>query len=198
MLSDIPDQLVNADIVIASTASQLPILGKGAVERALKKRRHRPIYMVDIAVPRDIEPEVGELKDVYLYSVDDLQQVISENQRTREEAASEAKALIEQGVAVLGREIRSLEAVDTLKSYRQLAETLRDEELAKALRQLEAGKDPSELLKALARGITNKLVHQPSIQLKKASAEGRDDVLQAARELWGLEGQVVSSKPDPE
>ena len=110
LLSDIPEQLVNADIVVASTASQLPILGKGAVERALKQRKHRLIYMVDIAVPRDIEPEVGELPDVYLYSVDDLEQVIQENIRSRQEAAAQAEHIVTAGVDSLMRQLRALDA----------------------------------------------------------------------------------------
>src|SRR5690606_1154861 len=107
-LSDIPSALEQADIVIASTASQLPILGKGAVERALKIRKHRPIFMVDLAVPRDIEEEVGNLADVFLYTVDDLRQVIEENIKSREGAAQEAEHLIEAGAADFMYHLRSL------------------------------------------------------------------------------------------
>src|SRR5690606_36869412 len=101
-------QLVHADIVVSSTASQLPILGKGAVERALRTRRHRPIFMVDLAVPRDIEPEVGELADVYLYSVDDLRQVIDSSLESRQNAAREAEQIIDQGVEAWRARQRSL------------------------------------------------------------------------------------------
>ena len=106
LLGDIPEALEDADIVIASTASQLPILGKGAVESALKKRKHRPIFMVDIAVPRDIEQEVAELDDVYLYTVDDLKEVIEENVRSRESAAQEAETLVEAGASEFMRQLR--------------------------------------------------------------------------------------------
>jgi len=186
MLGDIPEALPNADIVIASTASQLPILGKGAVEAALKKRKHAPIFMVDIAVPRDIEPQVGELEDVYLYTVDDLKEVIEENQRSRENAAREAEEIIEAGSHEFMRQLRSLLAVDTVTALRRQAESTRDQELDKALRQLRNGKSAEDVLTQLARGLTNKMLHQPTTQLRKASAEGRPEVLSVVQELYQL------------
>ncbi|MBU3059549.1 glutamyl-tRNA reductase [Pseudomonas indica] len=188
LLADIPQELVNSDIVISSTASQLPILGKGAVERALKQRKHKPIFMVDIAVPRDIEPEVGELDDVYLYSVDDLHEVIAENLKSRQGAAQAAEELVAVGADDFMLRLRELAAVDVLKAYRQQAERVRDEELGKALRLLGNGADPAEVMAALARGLTNKLLHAPSVQLKKLSAEGRIDALTMAQELFALDG----------
>lgn len=185
-LSQIPDALPNTDILIASTASQLPILGKGAVEAALKKRKHRPIFMVDIAVPRDIEPQVGELDDVYLYTVDDLREVIEENQRERQTAALEAETIIESGTLEFMRQLRELDAVDTLTLLRQRAHDTAQQELAKCLRQLRNGKDPEEVLKRLAHGLTNKLLHQPTVQLRRASSEGRSELLQSAQELYQL------------
>ncbi|SEQ89257.1 glutamyl-tRNA reductase [Amphritea atlantica] len=190
LLGDIPDALEDADIVIASTASQLPILGKGAVESALKKRKHRPIFMVDIAVPRDIEHEVAELDDVYLYTVDDLKEVIEENVRSRETAAQEAETLVEAGASEFMRQLRALGAVETVMSLRQQAEQLRDVELEKALRQLNNGKDAQMVLNNLARGLTNKLIHSPTVQLRKASAEGRDDYLEMAQDLFQLSHNV--------
>ncbi len=187
LLADIPDELINSDIVISSTASQLPILGKGAVERALKKRRHKPIFMVDIAVPRDIEPEVGELDDVYLYSVDDLHEVIEEPLKSRQGAARAAEAMVAVGADEFMARLRELAAVDVLKAYRQQAETLRDDELQKAQRQLANGAPADEVLAQLARGLTNKLLHAPSVQLKKLSAEGRLDALALAQELFALD-----------
>tara|TARA_R110002167_G_scaffold15727_13_gene62500 strand:- start:12781 stop:14043 length:1263 start_codon:yes stop_codon:yes gene_type:complete len=186
LLSDIPDELVNADIVISSTASPLPILGKGAVERALKARKHKPIFMVDIAVPRDIEPEVGELSDVYLYSVDDLREVIEENVKSRETAAKEAEVLIAQGVQVFMLQLRSLGATETLLALRSKAESIRDQELNKALKQLEKGKDAEQVLAQLARGLTNKLIHSPSVQMKQAAAQGRSELLELTHELFEL------------
>ncbi|MFC6671317.1 glutamyl-tRNA reductase [Marinobacterium aestuariivivens] len=186
LLGDIPQALVESDIVIASTASQLPILGKGAVEAALKKRKHRPIFMVDIAVPRDIEPQVGELDDVYLYSVDDLQEVIEENQRSRESAALEAEAIIETGADTFMRQLRELGAVDTLTALRGQAEAQRDEALEQALKLLRNGKPAEEVLALLANRLTNKMLHTPTIQLRKASADGRAELIQLVQELYQL------------
>ena len=186
-LSDMPDRLVEADIIIASTASQLPILGKGAVERALKQRKHRPIFMVDIAVPRDIEPEVGELDDVYLYTVDDLHEVIEEGRNSREEAAKQAEEIIENQVDHFMGWLRSLEGVDTIRAFREQAEEKRDEQLAQAHKQLAAGKDPEQVMNELARALTNKLIHEPSAQLNQAAYSGRKDLLDNARELFNLE-----------
>jgi glutamyl-tRNA reductase len=187
LLSDIPQELVHSDIVISSTASQLPILGKGAVERALKQRRHKPIFMVDIAVPRDIEPEVSELEDVYLYTVDDLHEVVAENLKSRQGAAQAAEKLVLAGVEDFMQRLRERAAVDVVRAYRQQGEQIRDDELARAQRQLANGVDPQEALAALARSLTNKLMHAPSVQLKKLSAEGRVDALTLAQELFALD-----------
>ena len=186
-LSDMPERLVEADIIIASTASQLPILGKGAVERALKQRKHRPIFMVDIAVPRDIEPEVGELDDVYLYTVDDLHEVIEEGRQSREEAAVQAEEIIVLQVEHFMGWLRSLKGVDTIRAFREQAEQKRDEQLAAAQKQLAAGKDPEQVMNDLARTLTNKLIHEPSAQLNQAAHSGRKEVLDTARELFNLE-----------
>lgn len=186
LLSDIPDALVKSDIVISSTASQLPILGKGAVERALKLRKHKPIFMVDIAVPRDIEPQVGDLDDVYLYSVDDLHEVVTENLKSRQGAAKAAEELVVQGTSDFMQRLRELEAVDVLRAYRQQGERLRDEELARVQRALANGTPPEEALMQLARGLTNKLLHTPSVQIKRLSADGRCEALAVAQELFGL------------
>lgn len=186
LMADIPEQLVDADIVISSTASQLPILGKGAVERAIRVRKHRPILMVDIAVPRDIEPEVGDLRDVYLYSVDDLREIVDQNLRSRQSEARKADLMIADGVRAYLEEVRSLAAVDSVKEYRRMAEDLRQQELDRALRALGRGEDPQVVAAQLARGITNKLIHAPTAGLKQASAAGREDLLAAARRLLGL------------
>ena len=197
LLSEIPEQLLDADIIITSTASQLPILGKGAVEQALKIRKHRPFLMVDIAVPRDIEAQVGDLRDVYLYSVDDLREIVDENMRSRRSEACKADEIIAEGVHSYLEERRSLQAVDVVKEYRQMAEQVREQELQRALRALSRGEDPSQLLAQMARGLTNKLIHAPTKGLKQASAEGRQDVLGGARKLLGLEN-VEQKAPEPE
>jgi len=187
LLADIPEHLPRADIVISSTASQLPILGKGAVESALKERRHRPVFMVDIAVPRDIEPQVGQLDDVYLYTVDDLRGVIDEGRRSREKAAEAAHAIVETAAAEFMRERRALGAVDTIRSYRQRAQEIGGAELERVLLQLERGEDPRLLLEQLTRSLTNKLIHAPTVSLKRATAEGDLERLRLAREIVGLE-----------
>ncbi len=186
MLSDIPQYLCDADILVASTASQLPILGKGAVEAALKKRKHRPMVMVDIAVPRDIEPQVAELDDVYLYTVDDLREIVDENKRARESEARKADQMIVEALEGWQARLRSRDAVDTIKDYRAKAERLRDAELERALRQLAKGEDASAVLEQLARGLTNKLIHSPTTQIKEAGAKGRSDLVGWARELLQL------------
>lgn len=186
LLADIPEQLHRADIVISSTASQLPLLGKGAVESALKKRKHKPMFMLDIAVPRDIEAQVGELDDVYLYTVDDLHAVIDENKKSRVAAADQAEEIINEGVEQFLRHQRALNAVETVKAYRQKAEQMRDAELQKALRSLQTGANPEQVLQQFARNLTNKLIHSPSAVLKEASASSRHHVLQVAQELFDL------------
>ncbi|GGC04414.1 glutamyl-tRNA reductase [Marinobacterium zhoushanense] len=185
-LAEMPARLPKADILISSTASQLPILGKGAVETALKKRKHRPMFMVDIAVPRDIEPQVAELDDVYLYTVDDLTEVIEENQRSRESAAADAEAMIEAGAHAFLGQLRELEAVDTLTALREQGQAICDAELDKALRLLAQGRDAEQVLRQLARGITNKMLHQPTVQLRKASADGRTELAALVHELYQL------------
>jgi glutamyl-tRNA reductase len=188
LLADIPQQLTDADIVITSTASQLPILGKGAVEQALRARKHRPYLMIDIAVPRDIESQVGELPDVYLYSVDDLREIVDQNLRSRSSEARKADLLIDAGVRLYMDEVRSLAAVDTVKEYRAMAEQFRERELQRAQRALARGEDPRQLLAQLSRAITNKLIHAPTAGLKQASVDGRQDLISSARKLLGLEG----------
>ncbi len=186
LLADIPEVLVNADIVISSTGSQLPILGKGAVEHALKQRKHRPILMIDLAVPRDIEAQVGDLKDAYLYSVDDLREIVEENLKTRQDEARKADLIIAEGVREYQQELRSRDAVDTVKAFRSQAEQLRDVEIEKALRAVERGEPVEQVLNALARSLTNKLIHSPTIELRRASAEGKPEVLELARGLLGI------------
>jgi glutamyl-tRNA reductase len=194
ILSDMARVLPDADIIISSTAAPVPILGKGAVESALKRRKHRPMFMVDIAVPRDIEEEVGSLPDVYLYTVDDLKDIIEESHRSRQDAAQEAEQLIDLGVVDFMRQIKALDSVGTLKAYRQQAESLRDQELEKALKKLAKGDDPEKVLNFLANTLTNKLIHAPSSQLRKASADGRVEVNDWMQELFQLSGVELNAK----
>jgi len=185
-LSAVPLHLVNSDIVIASTGSQLPILGKGSVESALKQRRHKPIFMVDLAVPRDIEPEVSDLRDVYLYTIDDLEQIIDQNLSGRVEEADKAEAIISDAVRDFVEDYKSLHARDTLVRFRKKNNELKEAELVKAIQKLQRGEDPEQILKSLANQLTNKLIHTPSIQLKQAGKEGRQDLLEAIEEMFQL------------
>jgi len=183
-LQHISDHLHKSDIVIASTASPLPIIGKGTVERALKQRRHEPIFMVDLAVPRDVEPEVNDLDDVYLYSVDDLQSVIEENMESRLQAAEQAREIIDVQVSHFLDWQRSLGAVDIIAQIRQHTQDLSNEVLRKAKKQLAAGQNAEEVLNFLANTLTNKFLHQPSTKLRQASQDERDDVLNIAQDLF--------------
>jgi len=188
-LSEIPAYLPQADIVISSTASQLPILGKGAVESAIKIRKHQPMLMVDIAVPRDIEPEVSELNDVYLYTVDDLREIIDEGLKSRQEAALQAEKIIEVQVAHFMGWIKSLDSIATLRTYREQIEHIRNVEITKAKRLLAQGANPEEVIQQLARTLCNKIIHSPTVQMRKASYEGREDLIKAAHELLDIKNQ---------
>jgi glutamyl-tRNA reductase len=185
-LSELPAYLANADIVISSTASQLPILGKGSVESALKKRRNKPMFMVDLAVPRDIEAEVEQLRDVYLYTVDDLQNTIDQNMDSRRRAAEQAEEIIDTQVDSFLAWQRAQSAQTTIRDYRLQAEEIRDEALQKALALLKNGNTPEEALARLAYNLTNKLIHTPSTQIRDAAANERHHVIAAAHEIFKL------------
>ena len=182
-IGEIPEQLVHADIVVSSTASQLPILGKGATETALKKRKHRPIFMVDLAVPRDIEPQVGELGDVYLYTVDDLKEVIDENRRSREEAASEALDIIQSEVIHFDHWIKTHQSADEIRKLRKTAELKKQECLKKAYSMLEHNEDMDKILQTLASNLTNKLLHGPTVEMRKALKENDQDKINLLHSL---------------
>ena len=183
-LQHIGTHLHRCDIVIASTASPLPIIGKGTVERALKQRKREPIFMVDLAVPRDIEPEVNELDDIYLYSVDDLQSVIEENMENWQQAAQQAHEIIDVQVTHFLDWQRSLGAVDVIAQIRQHTENISNDVLNKAKKQLAAGQNANEVLDYLAHTLTNKFLHQPSTHLRQASKDDRDDILDLAQNLF--------------
>ena len=186
LLGDIPEHLHRADIVIASTASQLPILGKGAVEAALKRRKHKPMFMVDIAVPRDIEPQVGDLSDVYLYTVDDLSEVIDQNKKSRQQAATLAKDIVQAAVVDYERDQRALSAVETVKAFRDKVRGYQQQELDKAHKALRMGADPEHTLNRLARSLSNKFMHAPSVRIKAAGADGEYDLISGFSEIFDL------------
>ncbi len=189
-LVELPDHLSQADIVISCTASVLPLLGKGAVESALKVRKRRPMFLVDLAVPRDIEPEVSELRDVYLYTIDDLRDVIEENMESRQAAAREAEHIIEGEVVEFMRWVRSLDSVPTVRALRQSAEAMRDAELERARRALERGEPAEQVLLRFAHTLTNKFMHGPSSALREADTDGDLDLVSATRALFRLDDRT--------
>lgn len=193
-LIDINTVLDQADIVISSTASPLPILGKGAVERALKKRKHRPMLLVDIAVPRDIEPETGNLPDIYLYTVDNLHDVIAENLQSRRKAAEQAEELVDAQVHNFMGWLKSQDAIHLVKEYRDKAAAIQSEVTAQAMRMLAQGKPAQEAIEFLSRNLTHKLIHDPTYSLSRAAHEGDESLLSSARQLLNLGSHADAEK----
>lgn len=189
-LADLPQHLAEADIVIASTAARQPVLTRAMVEKAIAARRRKPMFMVDIAVPRDIEDSVGTMEDVFLYGIDDLRQVIDDNLRSREAAAREAEAIIDLQVDRYMAWRRALGVRNPAVDMRHHAEVYRDEVLEKARGMLARGKSPEEALAFLANTLTNKLLHHPSAALREAALSGDLDLLHAAGRLYGLEREA--------
>lgn len=185
-LSELPAHLAEADIVVSSTASQLPILGKGAVERALKVRKRKPIFMVDIAVPRDIEAEVGLLDDIYLYCVDDLKEIIEENLQSRRDAALQAEEIIDTQVDHFQAWLRTQDAVPVIRAIRDNAEEISKHSLERAIKQLEQGMPAEQAMTELARTLTNRLLHEPSRQLRHSGFDEEGQLLNAARRLFNI------------
>jgi glutamyl-tRNA reductase len=182
-LTDIPRCLPNADIVIASAASRTPLVTAAMVENAIKARRQQPMFIVDLAVPRNIEPAVSALDDVYLYSVDDLNQVITENLELRRAAAAQAEEIVDLHAAGFMERMQSIDGDEVIKAYRKQVELIAAELLVKAQRKLASGEDPATALAGLSNSLTNKLVHRPLSKIREAASEGRLDLLETAREL---------------
>ncbi|ABM41094.1 glutamyl-tRNA reductase [Acidovorax sp. JS42] len=190
-LADLPDHLHEYDAVISCTASSLPIIGLGAVERSLKKRRHRPMFMVDLAVPRDIEPEVQQLQDAYLYTVDDLASVVQTAQAHRQAAVAQAEAIIDAGVQsfVHWMELRSPATqnggvVPLIQQLNSQADEWRALEIARAKKRLAKGEDIETVLEALSRGLTQKMLHGTMAELRAGDAEARAQTAQAVSRLF--------------
>ncbi|MFQ6372178.1 glutamyl-tRNA reductase [Shewanella sp. YIC-542] len=186
-LEQIPDFLPKADIVISSTASPLPILGKGMVEKALKQRRHQPMLLVDIAVPRDIEAEVAELDAAYLYTVDDLHSIVEQNMASRREAAEQAELITEEQSLQFMEWVRSLQSVDSIREYRTHCMDIKDELLERSMNKLGQGADAEEVLRELANRLTNRLIHAPTQALTVASRHGDLNALGQLRTALGLD-----------
>lgn len=185
-LAQIPDKMADADIVISSTGSTLPIIGKGMVEHALGKRKHRPIFMVDLAVPRDIEEQVGELEDVFLYTVDDLQSIIAKNLVNRRKEAVQAESIVSTQSDVFMSWLRGLNTQDTVIGYRKQCLEHRDLLLEKAILQLQGNKSAESIMAELATKLTNKFMHAPTSAIQSAAQGGELDKLIYLRDIYNI------------
>ncbi|QEY26647.1 glutamyl-tRNA reductase [Neisseria zalophi] len=186
LLSELPDILYEYDVIVSSTASQLPIVGKGMVERALKQRQNMPVFMLDLAVPRDIEAEVSQLNDAYLYSVDDIANIVQSGQQARKKAALEAETMVEQKVSEFAEWQRSRQSVPLIRALRDEGERARRYVLENAMKQLAKGAPPEEVLERLSVQLTNKLLHSPTRTLNKAGAKS-SELVEAVAQIYALE-----------
>ena len=179
-------ELARTDILVSSTSSSLPIIGKGSVESVIRNQRHKPILMIDLAIPRDIEPETGELRDIYLYGLDDFQKIIDKNLNIKERAASEAKKVI----TFYADQYRSQKAISKnskiLKDFRYAHNLIKEEEVSKAIANLAKGEEPKEVIIQLANQLTNKIMHEPTVSIKSALDNENLALIEAAIKLYGI------------
>jgi glutamyl-tRNA reductase len=197
-LSELDKHLGEVDVVIAATASREPILHRAQVASALATRKHRPMLLLDLAVPRDIAPDVAELKDVFLYTVDDLERAIEDNRRSRREAATEAEAIVELQVARFSETMIASTRTEPLKRLRAHGESAKADVLAKAQQQLAAGQDPEQVLNFLAHTLTNRLLHAPTIALREAALTGNAELARAADKLFAARDDASGTNEDRE
>ncbi|HEZ2292633.1 TPA: glutamyl-tRNA reductase [Neisseria meningitidis] len=186
LLSDLPAILHDYDVVVSSTASQLSIVGKGMVERALKQRQSMPLFMLDLAVPRDIEAEVGDLNDAYLYTVDDMVNIVQSGKEARQKAAAAAETLVSEKVAEFVRQQQGRQSVPLIKALRDEGEKARKQVLENAMKQLAKGATAEEVLERLSVQLTNKLLHSPTQTLNKAGEEDKD-LVHAVAQIYHLD-----------
>jgi glutamyl-tRNA reductase len=186
-LNDLPEQLSHYDIVVSCTASPLPILGKGMIERGIKARRHRPMLMIDLAVPRDIEAEAADLDDVFLYTVDDLGKIVQEGLGARQAAVEQAEAIISAGVGTYMHWLESREAVPTIRAFREQTDRMRRREIERALAAVERGDDPKKVLEQFSQALTNKFLHAPTSALNQAEAAERAELMRALAHLHRID-----------
>lgn len=186
LLNDLPERFAEFDIVITCTGSQLPIVGLGMVERAVKARRHHPIFMVDLAVPRDIEAEVAQLDDVFLYTVDDLAQVVSDGLENRQEAAVNAEMIVSARVDHFMQWLQKRNSIPTIKALRDQAESMRVAEFEKALKLIQKGESPEKALEMLSLAITNKFLHAPSHALNQSHGDEHERLEQLLRHIYQI------------
>lgn len=192
-LEALPHRLWEADVVISGTGSVLPLVGKGMVEAALKKRKHRPMLMMDLALPRDIESQVGSLDNVYLYCLDDLQRMVAENRQLREACVKEAESMIQQESEQFMSWALAQDKLKTLKAFRHKVENLREVLLEEAVRQLRVGKDPEEVLRRFGYRLFNRLIHLPTERLRRAGFANEIPLLETTQELFDLKNEILHS-----
>lgn len=185
-LSSLPDLVAEADIIISSTASPVPVIGKGLMERAVKLRKHRPVFMVDLAVPRDIEPQVNELNDIYLYTIDDMQGVVKENLKVREEAANEAQDIILVHSQKYLNWLQSLSAVSLLKDFRSQFEQIKTSELSRSLSKLQNDDNVESVMTEFANRLTQKFMHSPSKLIRQAGENNHQQTLETLAKAFDL------------
>lgn len=183
-LADLPSRLHEFDVVVSCTASTLPLIGLGAVQRALRARKNRPIFMVDLAVPRDIEPEVKNLSGVYLYTVDDLTQVIQSGQHQRQEAVAEAEIIIDEGVQKFMAWLEQRTHVPLIQELNLQADTWRQTELSRARKRIDKGQSVDSVLEALSMGLMKKMLNGPLRELNHPDAAQREKALQAVKQIF--------------
>lgn len=188
-LNDLADVIASYDVTVTSTASPLPIIGKGMIERALKQRRHRPMLMVDLAVPRDIEAEVQKLDDVFLYTVDDLGRVVQEGRDSRAAAVDEAEHIIDAKVSDFMHWLGSREVVPTIRALRDQAERARRNEVERAMRMLEKGEPAEKVVEMLSQALTNKLLHAPTAALHAAPESDRAQLQRVLERVFQIRGK---------
>jgi len=184
-LDALESHLAQADIVVCSTASPGHVIGLEATRKAIVQRRHRPVFMLDLAVPRDIDPRVGQLEDVYLFTIDDLRDVVDENVKARKEEAEAARRMIADEVERFMSGLKARDAVPLIRELRSQAEAAREQTLEQAHRMLAAGRAPDEVLDFLAATLTNRLLHGPSTVLREAAESGDAELVAAAARLFG-------------
>lgn len=182
-LHELSNRLPEADIVFSSTASTLPILGKGAIESALKQRKNKPMFIVDLAIPRDVEPQVGDVNNVYLYTVDDMQQVVTENLQSRKDAAVEAEKIVDDQTLQFMHWFNNLQSIPTIRELRDKTDSITQHELIHAKRRLAAGDDPEQVLQQFAHALSQKFMHNPTESLRRNHDEA---LLLATRQLFDL------------
>ncbi|HEV7414414.1 MAG TPA: glutamyl-tRNA reductase, partial [Casimicrobiaceae bacterium] len=185
-LNELPERLAQFDIIVTSTASSLPILGKGLLERAVKARRHAPMFIVDLAVPRDVEPEAAQLDDLFLYTVDDLANIVKDNLQIRVDALTQAEAMIAEQAQSFLRWLDGRSVIPTLTALQGHHETLRAAEVERARRLLAGGAAPDHVIEQLARGLTNKFLHAPAQALTRAGDAERAQLLAMLHHIYQL------------